>query len=481
MSTLPSRTRSLRKPAERSSRHDRSAGTEPSESTSIAAGPNTSESVSKENTRSSQSPSRLPVKPRSTTLSSRPANSQSNASMRPPISKANTGKPSSYYPPIALENKGGLRRSTSNRRPSTSDPVKKERRPSGPEPVKQELPVLKPPSASARHIRNASTSSLMASTRAPGHSRTKSSSSTLNTSTVLRPPNRTSPEVPPRSQQPEPQFSRKPAFSTLQQHFSPAKNLAPKPHPAVFLAPPSPSKLPSNIAISAETAKLQNELLQLHLLHKDAARVEREWQASAKRKLGARFQSVVEKHEALVRLEVQEIGNINAVALKKWEGFGTLGWGLEEKIQTLDEVLTGVWNLGESGGKYAKVVRKFERWLSRCQDVLEMRVHKDMENEELMFVEELDEGWKEDYLVLARKLESWRDHLRELGTPGTGSSLEDVVTGCGHLVNGMLMELTTMAQIEKDAVKLEAEWIRDMNNNADEENHTGAGAVWRSH
>lgn len=191
---------------------------------------------------------------------------------------------------------------------------------------------------------------------------------------------------------------------------------------------------------------------------------------------------MVDKNEALVALEVEETGKINATALQKWQDTGTPGWGLEEKIQVLDEVVTGVWNLGESGGKYTRVVRRFERWFSRCQDILEARTRDDeLENEDLVFLEELDSGWKDDCLILGRKLESWRDHLKNLGSPDPGSSVATVVDGCRSLIRGMLMELVIMGQIEKDAVDMELEWIRSMNDTMDDEDIPIAGAVWRSH
>ncbi len=282
--------------------------------------------------------------------------------------------------------------------------------------------------------------------------------------------------------QPQAEQLRRPAFSTLQQHFSPAKSLAPKPHPAAFLAPPSPSKLPSNIAISAETAKLQNELLQLHLLHKDATKVDQEWRASAKRKLGARFHSVVDRNDELVTLEVQETGKVNAVALRCWHDQGTPEWGLNEKVQVLGEVISGVWNIGDSGGWYARVVRRFERWLRRTQEILENRERDEaMIEDDVMFLEELDQSWKDDCLVIGRKLELWRDQMRELGHPDPGSSLGLVVEGCRNLVNGMLMELNIMGQVERDAMAREVEWIRSMNDDVSDDHDTPvAGAIWRS-
>ncbi|KAG4440214.1 hypothetical protein IFR05_004293 [Cadophora sp. M221] len=465
MSTIPSRTRSLRKASESGSRYDRSNASDALES---SARPE----------RTSQSPSRLPVKPptrsaRSISTTSRPPSAtgsiSSNASMRPPPPRANISKPTST---------GGLQRSTSNRRSNPpaapeSEPVKKDR--------------SRPPIVTSRHLRNASTSSFSSSSatstaNVSSHTRTRSSSTLLNSSTIQT-SKRNSVEIP-KLQPPsaDPQLRRQ-AFSTYQQHFSPAKSLAPKPHPAAFLAPPSPSKLPSNIAISAETAKLQNELLQLHLLHRDAAQVEKEWKASAKRKLGARFHSIVDKNEELVQLEVEETGKINALALKKWQDMGTPGSGLDEKIQVLDEVVTGVWNLGESGGKYSRVVRKFERWFRRCQDILEMRANDEgLEGDEVVFLEDMDRGWKDDCLGLGRKLVAWRDQLRDLGTPDErGSSLSVVVNGTRDLVRGMLAELGAMAQIERDAMRMEVDWIKSMNNDVlDDNTDTPAGAIWRS-
>ncbi|KAF7900176.1 hypothetical protein BELL_0161g00030 [Botrytis elliptica] len=483
MSTIPSRTRSIRKPSERITNLSR-----PDIKSSVVAAP---ENLA--------SPSRLPIKPRRTTISTasstptstRPSTTSSigtsNASIRPPSTRANVTKP----PTTA-----GQARSTSVRNSSaaTSEPVKDRSRP--------------PLTSTNRHIR---TSSITSATTRPTHLRTNSSSTILNNpSTVLRPPSQTSQRSRPpsqtsqrsrppsqTSQRAQPQDApvrarpqslygdssiRKPAFSTLQQHFSPAKNVGSKPHPASFLAAPTPSKLPANIAITAETAKLQNELLQLHLLHRDAELVNRQWKASAKKKLGAKFQSVVKRHDELVRLEVEEAGRINAAAFKEWQDIGTPGWGLEEKIQLLDEVLNEAWNLGEPGGKYARLVRKFEKWVVRCEEILRDRDHDQMldDEEEIVFIEELDLAWKDECLVLNRKLEGWRDALEDLGRLEKESTMASVVGGLRALVGGMLLELEAMAQIESDAVALEQEWIKSVNGSMEDDNNTPvAGAVWR--
>ncbi len=199
---------------------------------------------------------------------------------------------------------------------------------------------------------------------------------------------------------------------------------------------------------------------------------------------------MVERNGALVDLEVKECGKRNAAAVRKWQDQGAPGWGLEEKIQVLDEVLTGVWNLGDSaaGGKYARVVRRFERWLSRCQAVLSSRKSEvGLENEqEVLFIDPLDQSWRDDCLLIGRKLDSWFHQLKDLGMPDKApeSSLVVVVGGCWSLVEGMLMELAVMGQIERDAMAMEREWIRKMNqyglDDDDNKNNPVAGAVWRS-
>ncbi|TGO83811.1 hypothetical protein BPOR_0590g00060 [Botrytis porri] len=102
------------------------------------------------------------------------------------------------------------------------------------------------------------------------------------------------------------------------------------------------------------------------------------------------------------------------------------------------------------------------------------------EEEEIVFIEELDLAWKDECLVLNRKLEGWRDALQDLGWLEKESTMASVVGGLRALVGGMLLELEAMAQIESDAVALEQEWIKSVNGSMEDDNNTPvAGAVWR--
>ncbi|KAH8815678.1 hypothetical protein F5884DRAFT_696219, partial [Xylogone sp. PMI_703] len=470
MSSIPSRTRSLRKPTGRIGSTDIGIASKPAPVDSNGARRPVAPSSRDDNP---GSPSRLPVKPRSSTISTSVRLSSTTTISRTASVSSNIPSRQSPEANGPRPTGPGLQRSKSVKiaASQTSEPTKQDR--------------SRPP-VTTRHRQVSSTTSFSADARVSSHTRSKSSS-TLQSNAIpqLRPPPSKSPseESAASSNQAE-NRARKPAFSTLQQHYSPAKNLAPKPHLSAFLAPPSPSKLPANVAISAEIARLQSELLQLCLMHRDVPRVESEWKASAKTKLGSKFEDTVRQNADLAKLEAEEMGRINAIALKQWQGLGAPGWGIEEKIQVLGEVITGVWHLGEHGGKYARLVRKFEKWVAKTEGIMAVRNSKNgFDDEKIVFVEELDHAWKDDCFTIGRKLNTWKDQLDQLGPPpDPGSSLATLVQGCRGLVFGMLKELSIMAKIEKDAVKAEIEWIRKMNDDSSDDATEGtrvAGAIWR--
>ncbi|PSR94273.1 hypothetical protein BD289DRAFT_465978 [Coniella lustricola] len=299
----------------------------------------------------------------------------------------------------------------------------------------------------------------------------------------------------------------RPSFTTLQQHYSPARNLAPKPLTSSYLAPPTPSKLPANIAISSETAKLQAELLQLHLLHRDSDAVAASWHASAREKLGQRFAVLVEAEAQVAKEEVAAEESRNIAALMAW-GSGN-GKGLDDKIQMLDGLLSGLWSLGEPGGRYLRVVRTFEKWADQMTAAVEARGHAGglgalMASDEVAFIGELDHAWRDEVSTLARKLDNWRRQLAQLeqglsndaegggqegeanadeGHARSPSSLTRILAGCRSQVYDMLAELNIMEQIEREAIAQEAAWIRRVNREDEDEvmdDTLRAGAIWRA-
>ncbi|KAF5022842.1 hypothetical protein F66182_5103 [Fusarium sp. NRRL 66182] len=398
---------------------------------------------------------------------------------------------------------------------SRTTSVKKPAKPSAPEPARKESTRYPPSTTTTRPrpaVRPTSADGQGPPTRKPPvHTRAKSTATGLKNAPVLRPPSSgssassttitttttsttTTATRPLRSstisnhEKPTSAAPRlRQTFSTLQQHYSPAKSSAPKPLTSTYLAPPSPSKLPANVAASAETSRLQTELLHLHLLHRDAAAVDTAWRASAERKLGERFSHLADASKKIDDGERAEVERENVLALRKW----AVGGGLEERIQTLDSVVNGLCALDEPGGRYARVVRRFERWVERMCEIEEARREGGalLQESDVLFIGELDSAWKDECAGLVRRLDTLKRQLDQLGhfpdgAEGEGetkerSSLERMVRESQSLAQGMLAEISVMEDIERDALAREDEWIERMNRDEDVDDTPRAGAVWR--
>ncbi|KAK9781944.1 hypothetical protein SCAR479_01815 [Seiridium cardinale] len=335
-----------------------------------------------------------------------------------------------------------------------------------------------------------------------GHTRAKSTATALTAATTLRPPGpnatssssnspssattplgsrpttrsharATSQSMGAAAQAAQAQPAHRPAFNTNQQHYSPLKSHAAKPLTSTYLAPPSPSKLPSNVAISAETSRLQTELLQLSLIHREAGAVTRQWHESAKKKLGKRFRDVAKEHESLCAAEREGVEVRNVAALVRWGNEGKGKLGLEEKIQALDQVLDGVWHFSEPGGRYSRVVEGFEVWADRVADIVAIRKSGNADNlvqgDDVLFISDLNTSWNAECSGLLRKLEAWRRIVGEIGSApaedgqGQRSSLSRILAACTSMVHDMLAELELMQEIEREARRAEDEWIERMN------------------
>ncbi|XXG96591.1 hypothetical protein Hte_002879 [Hypoxylon texense] len=501
-----SRTRSLRKPATGGHEFGKKDG------------PTTRSEAAR-----TTSPSRLPVKPTMTTRSAAAANSSSAttttaSTTRTRAPSSTTGRPlSGVYskPPPTLANGTArpLGRAPSTRQPpsstttggtsisrTASTTTGRPRSSGGPPPTTASnrlmghsrskstvtsltsATTLRPISSSQQSSTSSGRSSPTASTISTTSSRPPVTRSQVHHHTRAKSQSQTSSSTSSSFHQQLPPASR-PAFNTHQQHYSPAKSLAPKPLTSTYLAPPSPSKLPANVALSAETSRLQTELLQLSLLRRDAAAVDAEWRASAKHKLGARFARLASDHESLLRLERSGVEARNVAALVRWgdtnrSGGPSGGRGLEEKVQILDEVLNGVWQLGEPGGRYERAARGFETWAEHMAAIVAAQRGGDVDalvddGEEIRFLGELDRGWKHECVSLARKLEGWQALLQELGDveddDSSRSGLAKMLDGCRALVRDMLAELAVMEQIERDATRAEDAWIESMNKAIEDE------------
>lgn len=180
--------------------------------------------------------------------------------------------------------------------------------------------------------------------------------------------------------------------------------------------------------------------------------------------------------------EKAEIEKENVLALRSW----AVGGGLEDRIQTLDAVINGAWTLGEPGGRYARVIRRFERWVDRMCEIEDARRGDGalLQEQDVLFIGELDAAWKEEATGLIRRLDGMKRQLQDLGqVPDEEnqeqSSLKHMMENSWTLVEGMLAELSLMEEIEREALAREDDWIERMNRDDDVDDTPRAGAIWR--
>ncbi|EHK24625.1 uncharacterized protein TRIVIDRAFT_215634 [Trichoderma virens Gv29-8] len=281
---------------------------------------------------------------------------------------------------------------------------------------------------------------------------------------------------------------KRPSNPSLQRPSSPGKSLSAKPS-ASHLAPPSPSKLPANIAASAEVSKLQAELLQLYLLHQEAPTVDAEWRASAKQKLGSRFQKLSEESREVAEQESAALEKRNVLALRRWGSGGRL----DEKIQSLESIITNVWSLSDPGGRYARVVRHFENWIDGVSEMEDARRRGvvQVQGDDRVFIEDLDARWKEEREDLIKHLDEWRQQLSDIDDlcrdefyteppeEDEKSSLEKMLDGSRSLIDDMLAELRIMEEVEHEALVREDQWIERMNRSDDDDLRVSrVGGAW---
>ncbi|CAO2657429.1 Nn.00g035550.m01.CDS01 [Neocucurbitaria sp. VM-36] len=247
----------------------------------------------------------------------------------------------------------------------------------------------------------------------------------------------------------------RPAFSTLQQHFTPRKTG--KAPTATFL---HPAPAPGANALPPETVNLQSELLQLHLLHEGSACVSSQWESSAKRHLHKKFEEAASLYQAM--LEIERIGQEqkNLQSLFEWSA-GKSSAGLIEYIQILSGPLHELPTLVEEGGRLQRVVSDFQHWISWVQEVQCARSASTEQKGSAGTIEGLGDSWKTETAGLIRKITSFARDLERIDQPATGSSIACIVDTCKSLLRGILDELHTIQTIEADVVTMEKGWVED--------------------
>ena len=245
----------------------------------------------------------------------------------------------------------------------------------------------------------------------------------------------------------------RPAFSAMQQHFSPKKNIQ--------LNSSTLSSQPTSAATSpsADIFHLQMELAQLHLLHRSMLSVQMQWEKSAKGSFEHRFSALYERHIELKEIAHQQQTLINQLSLVHWSQ-GRSGAQIADKVQLLSHSVSDVCNLLDLEGKYTHILEVFESWFTQALRVRNQRDSNGRENgRDLDFVDGIGDGWKAEAMVLERELTYAARDLDSFGEASNTSNLCRILSTYKKLVVGLLEELDLIQWIENEIMSQESAWI----------------------
>ncbi|BCR95690.1 uncharacterized protein AKAW2_20630S [Aspergillus luchuensis] len=505
---IPTRSLSLREPRKQNSTTVRTTTTgKPASTTSTSATSTSSSAATSTENLVTRSKSLLPIRDegRATRSSRLQPPSEPRVAQRP--SKPSDKVLQSQQP--AQENTGITRRqnlirpsplkpsaplkptSTSSRRPtvapSLSSPIKQEipsrqnGRPLSPKkfetparqngrPLSPKKTDMPPPPRLARSasLRQPATSSSSTPSVARGHARHRSQGIGL-------PSGPQSPrKVDPPSPFPTSATVRSRAqLSTYQQPLSPKK--VAKPATATQAADSPAVDTDSSLLPSSwpEIAALQTELLQLSLVHLSSCKQHIEWETTAEARLRSDYNLVASDYRAALGDEKEYQRQLNGNALHHWlENTRERNEqrGFAEQIRILSQVAEEVYNLSDNlEGRHTVAVQDFEAWFQRVEEIRTFRLHHGRNLDQVVFVDPLNHGWRDETSALVMKLELCLRQLQSLDILGYGdpgplgdSALFRTAKGLEEMASMMIEELNTIRKIESDVVKSERDWVSQL-------------------
>lgn len=176
----------------------------------------------------------------------------------------------------------------------------------------------------------------------------------------------------------------------------------------------------------------------------------REFDASAHRKLARRQARLRKEYDAIKTVELEQQRLANLTALDHWCPDAGL---LVECLQVLSRVYAELDSLCEPKSRYAELVSVFGRWSTS--------VEASWANADKDFVEALPEGWRAAHTSLSLRMRSLQHDMGVLPrvpvhvSNGHSPTLEIVMRSCNSLLDGMLRELETMSELEREVLSQE--------------------------
>ncbi|KAH0342699.1 hypothetical protein KCU83_g9204, partial [Aureobasidium melanogenum] len=312
--------------------------------------------------------------------------------------------------------------------------------------------------SSSRHLRSQSSTTTGLNSRLTTPSAPLTPTSTKSSADPVKPPVKRLLRPGATSSVPnlEPTTIR-PAFNTLQQHYSPAKTTLPKPPVPSSRAAPSAEEKAVQSGAVFETTKLQSELLYLSILHESAEPNFQSYEKSAKKALETEFETAQREVNQIREQEriYQEQGNLAAIA--EWLGVegAHLSPEAAEMIQSLSGCFNEILGLSAPESKYTALVHSFSEWASEATEP--DRAH--------VFSGPLAQDWHHTHASITQRLRLVEREVEMLPSAPSQtnkdaeSSLSIMVKCLKNLVTGMKEELEAMARLEQQVVSTEKQRV----------------------
>lgn len=211
-----------------------------------------------------------------------------------------------------------------------------------------------------------------------------------------------------------------------------------------------PAPVAVDEALPIDASKLQIELLQLSLLQQASVRSQRDFDASAKRKLGRKHAKLRKDYEMIHASEMEHQRLVNLAAMDAWCPDQAL---LIESLQILSKVHSELAGLLEPQSRYSDLISTFTVWIEDAESAYT--------GARAGFAASLPEVWRQTHTSLALKTRALQRELDSLPPPprererGVESSLTALLRSCRSLLESMLKELEVMVKLERETVQRE--------------------------
>ena len=254
-----------------------------------------------------------------------------------------------------------------------------------------------------------------------------------------------------------PATTNRPPSSTLRSDLAPKMKFKPSTTSSITQPACVGSKaepLPDHII------RLQMELMQLCVLHRDGIEAYRQWEQSAERKLQHRFDLLRKEHIRVKGLLQAEKTRKHQAALLSWSKKMTRA-ELATAIRSLSRNFTQTWQLTGPDGDCTRTVQTFRTWVERAMVVKGSREQMSGSTEQgIDFIEDIDNSWAPEVEALEQKLDSSLRELENIEEPPANTDFSHLVDSFKTLITSHLKELRLLREIHADVMAYEKTWIR---------------------